>query len=355
MQRRDFFWQTGLIGMATLTTGIKLSGNSGSPELSEAESVLPILKPRRLHPGDTVALIAPGSPLSNERVAKAIANLQNLGLKVREGRHLREEYGYLAGSDAHRLADLHWAFRDPEIDGIWCARGGYGCTRLLGSIDYNLIKNNPKLFIGYSDVTALHLAFYQRTGLVPFHGPVAAANWQGDAIDHIKATVFNPTQSYTLKFVERIALSSRESVPAPFSIRAGIATGVLTGGNLSLLAAMAGTPDSPKFAGKIVFIEDIEEEPYRIDRMLTQLLQATDLKKAAGIALGIFSDCKPDGKAPSLTLRQALKDRLSWLTMPVAYGFPCGHIDFQATIPYGIRARLDAGVGRLVFLETAVL
>jgi muramoyltetrapeptide carboxypeptidase len=361
MQRRDFFWQTGLASLAALTGSVCHSQptSNGVPESTQPDTAtiagepVPVVKPARLFPGATVALIAPGSSLSAERVAKATANLKALGFKVREGKHLRERYGHLAGADKNRLADLHWAFRDPEIDGVWAARGGYGCTRLLPDIDFQLVKKNPKPFIGYSDITALHLAFHQRLGLTCFHGPVAAAEWKGET-EHLRAVLMDAKTTYRLALVAKTQLGPKEKTPSPFTIRPGRAAGVLTGGNLSLLAALAGTPNNPIFAGKIVFIEDVEEEPYRIDRMLTQLFQATDLRQAAGIALGVFSDCAAKGSEPQLTLAETLRDRLEPLGIPVAYGFPCGHVNYQATLPYGVQASLDAAAGTLTLKEAAV-
>ncbi len=300
-------------------------------------------KPLCLHAGARVALIAPASPVSDEKLEQALSNLSALGYEVREGAALRRRYGYLAGGDAERLNDLHRAFADPEVDAIWCIRGGYGATRLLPKIDFRLIAQHPKPLIGYSDITALHVAIGQRTGLVTFHGPGASAELPSDTLEHLRAVLVEPRIPYVLK--------ANASNPPPATICPGKAVGTLIGGNLCLLAAMVGTPFQPSFRGKIVFIEDVGERPYRIDRLLTQLLQATDLRRAAGIALGTFIDCTPEDPVFSLSLLETLRLCLGDLQIPVVYGLPFGHMPNQATLPCGIRAELDADAQTLTLLE----
>ena len=345
MERRKFFIRTGL---AAVAAGLQLP-----PRMGKTPETLPRHKPARLRPGATVGLIAPGSPIAEEKYAKTLATVAALGFRIKEGQHTRATRGYLAGTDEQRLSDLHAAFADPEVEAVWCIRGGYGGTRLLPYIDFELIRQHPKLFIGYSDITALHLAIYERTGLVCFHGPVAASDFPDDTLQYLYDVVSEPVAGH---FIALPVID--ETLPddefRPFVITAGRAQGLLTGGNLSLLAAMAGTPYQPSFQDKIVFIEDIGEQPYRVDRMLQQLAQATDLPQAAGVVLGIFTDCKPKGSAPSLTLAETLTGFFAPWKIPVAYGFPFGHILHQATLPYGILAELDTAQGRLTLLETAV-
>jgi muramoyltetrapeptide carboxypeptidase len=348
MKRRDFFKNTGLAGFAA---GLSLPVAMAENDVAEMPN---LLKPNRLRPGATVAMIAPAGPFPEEKLTKARQNFELLGFKIKEGKNLAARYGYFAGTDTQRLEDLHWAFGDPESEAIWCIRGGYGCTRLLPSVDFELIGRNPKVFIGYSDVTALHLAIQQRTGLVTFHGPVAASDLPDNTLQHFRAALVEPVLNYEIKIP-----GEQEELPGqeyrPFVITPGAAQGKLTGGNLSLLAALAGTPFAPSFAGKIVFIEDVGEQPYRIDRLFTQLLQATDLQRAAGIALGVFYDCQPKPHYPSLSLEEMLRDRLSSLGIPVVYGLPFGHVSHQATFPYGTEAKLDTANGALTLLETGVL
>jgi len=348
MHRRHFFKTTGLAALAA-----SLPNFNSMAENSES-SKPHLIKPRRLREGATVALIAPSSPPSTEKLAKGIANLSLFGFKIVEGKSLRAHNGYLAGNDAARLADLHWAFQNPEIEAVWCIRGGYGAGRLLPDIDYDLIRRNPKPLIGYSDVTALHIAIHQRTGLVTFHGPVAASEYPEDTLLHFRSVLVQPVLPYEIA-VPREGIEFEPPEYQPFVIAPGTATGTLTGGNLALLSSLAGTPFAPDFKKKIVFIEDVGEQPYRLDRMLTQLLQATDLAKAAGIALGVFNDCQPKQDSPSLSLPEALRDRLGGLGIPVVYGLPFGHVNHQATFPYGIEAKLDAEKMVLTILEAAVV
>ncbi|MBK9338923.1 MAG: LD-carboxypeptidase [Lewinellaceae bacterium] len=345
MFRRHFVQKTALTLLASIF--------SAPAAKSAGTDITAHIKPPRLRDGATVALIAPASPASDEKIAKALANLTAFGYQVREGSALRARHGYLAGEDAARLADLHWAFSDPDVDAVWCVRGGYGATRLLPYIDYNLLRKNPKPFIGYSDVTALHLAISQQTGLVTFHGPVAASDFPENTLQHLRAVVASPQPGYRIQ-----APDAGAELPGaeyqPFTITPGTTRGRLTGGNLSLLATLAGTAFQPSFDGKIVFIEDVGEQPYRIDRLLTQLLQATDLRKAAGIVLGVFAECGPKNAEFSLTLPETLTDRLGNLGMPVAYGLPFGHVAHQATFPYQIEAQLDADNRTLILLESGI-
>ncbi len=348
MLRRKFFKTTGLAALAASFNPFRLMAEN--PEINKPR----LLKPPRLREGATIALIAPCSPASEEKLAKGIANLTQFGFKILEGNSLRANNGYLAGSDTARLADLHWAFQNPEIEAVWCIRGGYGATRLLADIDYDLIRKNPKPLIGYSDVTALHLAIHQRTGLVTFHGPVAASDYPEDTLKHFRSILMQLVVPYEITPPTEVTEMTLPEYQ-PFVITPGQASGPLTGGNLALLSSLAGTAFAPVFKKKIVFIEDVGEQPYRLDRMLTQLLQATDLAQAAGIALGVFNDCQPKPDSPSFSLPDALRDRLGGLGIPVVYGIPFGHVTHQATFPYGIEAKLDADKMSLTVLEAAVV
>jgi muramoyltetrapeptide carboxypeptidase len=318
-------------------------------------SGMKIIKPKRLKAGDTVGVISPSSSISPESLEKALQNLSALGLKTKVGKHARAEKGFLAGADQERLHDLHWAFGDNEIDAVWCARGGYGLSRLLPEVDYKLIRRNPKIFIGYSDITALHVAIFQNTGLVTFHGPVASSEFSDYSKTHVVNTLMNPSAPC------KIELSAYNQAQEGLlfkveTITPGRCRGPLTGGNLSLLSAMAGTPSGLKnLKGKILFMEDIEERPYRVDRMLTQLRQSVDLRSLAGIALGVFEGCNPPAGRPSQTVQDVLKDRLGDLGVPVIYGLSFGHIRDQFTLPLGVEAELDAEKATLTLLETGVV
>jgi muramoyltetrapeptide carboxypeptidase len=314
------------------------------------------IRPKRLKKGAHIGLITPGSFIDDEGLQKAVNNLENLGFKVSLAKNIRAERGFTAGSDQERLADLHHMFADKSIDGIWCARGGYGCSRLLPYIDYRLIKKNPKIVIGYSDITALLIAIYQKTGLIGFHGPVASSDFNDYTESQLRKVIIDPQVPNLISLsAENESLAKENAVYQSQTIRSGIAEGKLIGGNLSLLAPLAGTKFQPDIKGKLLFIEEIGEAPYRIDRMLTQLRQSYPLKAAAGIILGVFRGCERKEGSRSLSLQATLKDRLGDLNIPVVYGTSFGHISNMCTLPIGVKARLDADKKAITLLEKAVL
>jgi len=316
----------------------------------------PILKPPALQQGDRIGLIAPSSSFDEQRYENALKNIREAGFKVEEGRHLHQQKGYLAGPDRGRLEDIHRMFDSRRVKGIWCLRGGYGSTRLLEKIDYRLIAANPKVFIGYSDITALLNAFWVKSGLSGFHGPVAGSELPEYSRSNLLPLVTGQ-EKYPLEFLHSEENKEKGDENSEFrfhTIRSGNCIGRLSGGNLSLLASLAGTSYLDSFKDKIVFIEDIGEVPYRIDRMLTQLLQATDLKKAAGIALGICLRCEKKEDSNSLSLKETLSDRLGNLGIPVAYGLSFGHIREQFTLPMGVYAQFNSDTGILSILESPV-
>ncbi len=313
-----------------------------------------IIKPKRLQVGDTVALLTPSSSLPAHRLQDAIKNIEKLGLKPKLMPNVNAKRGFLAGSEAARLADLHTAFADNTCAGVWCVRGGYGAARLLPKIDFDIIQKNPKVFVGYSDITALHCAIFEQTGLVTFHGPVGASVFTPYTTASVQKTIFAPTPEYV---VEHCAenLQKTTNLFQPKVISEGKAKGRLIGGNLSLISAAAGTPYFPDLKGKILFLEDIDERPYRVDRMLVQLAQSADLRQVAGIALGIFEGCNPKPEEDSLSLMECFQDILGGLGVPVMYGLSFGHIDNQFTLPVGIEAQLDTKTQTLTYLESAVI
>ena len=313
-----------------------------------------LIKPKRLSKGDTVAVIAPSSGVETEGFNKALQNMADLGFKTKVGKSARNIKGFLAGTDKERLDDLHQAFADKDVNAIWCVRGGYGAARFLPDLDFDLIKKNPKILIGYSDITALHLAIYQNTGLVTFHGPVAASTYSDYAKKHVVNALMNPSAPYKIELSpDNIAKES--NLFKTETITKGKCRGKLVGGNLSLLTAMAGTPFGlHDTKGKILFTEDVGEQPYRIDRMLTQLRQSIDMRQLAGIALGVFEDCNPKSN-DTQSLMDVLKDRLGDLGIPVIYGLSFGHIRDQFTLPIGIEAELDTTNAMMTFLESGVI
>ena len=341
MNRRTFN-TTLLTATAGLSLGMK--GNS--------ESKKSMLLPPRLRAGDQVGLITPASYIEDEGLEKAVKNLENLGLKPVLGKNIRADYGSLAGSDEQRLADFHQLFSNPEIKGVWCARGGYGCARLLPKVDFKMIRRNPKVFVGYSDVTALHIAIQRYAGLVTYHGPVGSSTLTDYTREHLEKMLFSPVDNYSIDLAPlQKEKALEEEVYTTKIIRPGVAEGQLVGGNLTLLASALGTKYTPKLKNKILVMEDVGEKPYRIDRMLTSLRQAWPLSDLAGIAMGVFAGCESKNGSRSLSLLETIEDRLGDLDMPIIYGLSFGHVDDMCTLPMGIKARLDTTSKSITLLE----
>lgn len=346
MNRRSFLK---LAAAASLTTAIGRGESSGN-----AVAVRPILKPRRLSPGDTVALISPGSGLKTESFERCVKNLESIGLKVKVGPYARGKEGLFSGDEAHRVEDLHWAFRDPDIRGVWCARGGTGVQRILPLLDFSLLARNPKVFIGFSDVTALHIAMAERCGFVTFHGPVAATSFSDYSKEHMLATVMAPTASYRIDVATANAAQKSDLFRINV-ITPGKARGRLIGGNLTVLTSLCGTPWALKdVKGKILFLEDVDEEPRKIERMLTQLEQSVDLRQLAGVAIGVCDGCVPSDQSPSPPAIDIIKSHVVGLGVPAVYGLSIGHLHDQCTLPIGIEAELDADRATITLLEPAV-
>lgn len=335
-------------------------GAASAPALAAAAPqprmhTYPLIKPARLRQGDLVALVAPAGLLDEDEIAKAIGNMESLGLRVSLGTHIRAVNGNYAGTVQQRLDDLHAAFRDPQVKAVWAIRGGSGCISLLAHIDYKLIRSNPKILIGYSDITALHLAIHRHTGLVTFHGPVASSTFSDYTVTHLQTVLMQPQEQYTIP----MALENhRRALSHPnFTIRTvhgGQATGRLTGGNLCMVSALAGTPYAAEFEHRILFLEEINEAPYRVDRMLYQLDLAGHLSSAAALMLGVFMHCEAEDGGSSLNLDQTLDQHLLPLTVPAVTGYSFGHIRDQFTLPIGILATLDAERQTVTLLEAAV-
>ncbi len=281
-----------------------------------------------------MGLITPASYIDDKSLERAYRQIEGLGLTVKPGRYLRSERGFLAGVDRERLDDLHAMFADRDVKAVWCARGGYGSARLLPDLNYELIRRNPKILIGYSDITALLNAITHETGMITYHGPVGSSDFTPFTERYLRNAVWEGEKWQRIEPAER----TKEQ----YVIHPGTAIGTIWGGNLSLLAAMVGTGVMPHLTGKLLFIEEVGEKPYRIDRMLTQLRQAWNIQSAAGIVLGTFSDCEADPDDRSLTLRETLTDRLGELGIPVAYGMPIGHIKDMSTLPVGGQMRFNA-------------
>lgn len=291
---------------------------------------------KKIQKGSKIGVLAPAFQPKPERLQKGIDYLKSLGYSVVEGLSLYAKHGYLAGSDQLRLDDIHQMFADPEIDAIICARGGWGCLRLLDQLDYELVKSNPKLFIGYSDVTTLQLAFWTHGQVPSLSGPMVAVE-MGTGIEEFTAThfwgqLFNPNPQYSIHF------NPQES---PIG-QHGQAVGTLLGGCLSMVAHQLGTPYSPDYNDCILFLEDIGEEPYRIDRYLAQMKQAGVFENIRALILGNFIDCEnQDADRPSFTVDEVLQDYFSQKTYPVIYNFPYGHGMVKVSLPIGVPAKID--------------
>lgn len=307
-------------------------------------------KNQPLKKGDKVGLITPAGIITEERLLKTKANLDELGLKYHHTDNVLLRDGYMAGSDTVRLKELHDMYADQSIQAIWCIRGGYGTTRILDYIDFDLIKKNKKPLIGYSDITALLNTIHQKTGSPCFHGPVASSSITAYTSQNL-APIFGLKDTFVISSSqENINKGIEEEVFKFSTITSGSAKGELVGGNLSLLVSLLGTDHEVKTKNKIVFIEDIGEAPYRIDRMLTQLISAGFFKKVRGIVLGIFAGCeRKDNEKQSL--QQVVHERIKRLQIPSVYGFSFGHIDDQCTFPIGAKAELDADLGAVTLLE----
>lgn len=308
-----------------------------------------MIKPKALKFGDTVGIIAPASPTTEERVKKAHDKLIQMGFKVKMGKSPYERYGYLSGSDSIRAEDINEMFRDKEVDGIICIRGGYGTPRILDLLDYEAIKNNPKVFVGYSDITALHIAFTQIADLVTYHGPMVASDMIGNFSQFSKNNLYKAIME-----TDPIGKISNPQGEEIITINGGIAEGNIIGGNLSLIVDTIGTPYEIDVNGKILFIEEIGEEPYNIDRMLNQLRLAGKLHDAVGIILGDFNNCVSEKHDENLTLEQVIEDHIKPVGKPTIYNLQAGHCEPMVTIPFGVRARLDADKKELIILESCV-
>ena len=358
--RRTFLEE---VSFASLIAGFPLSAQAALQKYAEKPPE-PVF-PKALQPGMTVALVAPSSPgsglIDNEMASEIV---KALGFKPKVFPYAGEATHYLAGPDDHRAADLNAAFADPSVDAIFCLRGGYGASRILPLLDYETIRKNPKILCGYSDITALLNAIHRLTGLVTFHGPIG-----GEL----------PTD-YTLASFRKVLMEAQPAgriaePPAPkgppreifvdrenwiHKLAPGKAKGRLVGGNISVFSTLVGTPFEPELKGRILFLEEVGEDPYRIDRWLTQFLLTGKLSGLAGVALGKFHDCGPKDYKPSFpgmgtwTWWEVCKDRLGKLGIPVVANLVFGHVPDKATLPLGVMAELDGDAGTLTLLEAAV-
>jgi muramoyltetrapeptide carboxypeptidase len=345
---RRCFLESAALGAGLLAPGRPASAAAPAPARP------PLLKPRRLQPGDTVGLVSPSrAAFLSEDLEIAIELLAAFGLKARPGRHALARYGYLGGRDEERASDLNELFAAQDVRGILAVNGGWGAARLLPRLDYDTIRRNPKALIGYSDITALHAGIGARTGLVTFHAPFGRSRWPAFAANYFKRVVLegelvamtpptDPGDSLVM-MEDRIR-----------TITPGTARGRLLGGNLTVLSALVGSGYLPAFEGAILVLEDVDEELYRVDRMFTQLELCGVLAKVAGVVFGKCTRCEPGEGYGSNTLEEILDDHVKGLGVPAFSGAMIGHVSKQFTLPLGIEVELDASAGIIRMLEPAV-
>ncbi|MCX6156226.1 MAG: LD-carboxypeptidase [Candidatus Kapabacteria bacterium] len=349
MNRRDLLACTAVslvAGCVPKIAGTALAGTQST--------ILPYL----LKTGSTVGIISPGTAVSDPSdLAKITEVLDTLGLKAKFGKCFsNNSRGYKTKSAQERVDDIHDFFSDSSVSAIFCARGGYGSGILLDSIDYNLIKKNPKILLGYSDITALHLAINKLTGLVTFHGPVMMSPFTNFTFDNLKKALF--TVSPIGKLMNPSSMSGIRKIYPTRSIIGGKAAGALIGGNLSLICSLMGTEYEIDTKRKILLIEDVDEEPFRMDRMLNQLRLAGKFKDAAGVIIGLCNGCEPKGSQSSTwdsSLGEILERIFNQYDKPVFYGLVFGHTSDQLTLPIGVKAEMNADEGSLTISEPCLI
>ncbi|MDJ0659199.1 MAG: LD-carboxypeptidase [Crocosphaera sp.] len=344
--RRQFL--TTSLGSLTLLTSLYSTASAQNSS---------VIKPRKLKPGSGVGLVSPsGTTFITEHIDIVQDAVKALGLVPYIAPHILDQYGYLAGKDQDRANDINRFFADPKIDLILPIRGGWGCARILPYLDYNLIKNNPKIIIGFSDLTTLLMAIYTQSGLVTFHGPNGMTSWRENQVTSFKQALFTDKK---ISFRNEKASEDNDRLMQVknriTTINSGTAKGKIIGGNLSVLSAIIGSPYVPDFSGHILFIEDVGENIYRIDRMITHLKVAGILDKISGFIFGECTNCLPDGGYASLTLEQVLTDHIKPLEIPAWMGATIGHIEPILTFPMGVEVEINADTGTINYLESGVI
>jgi muramoyltetrapeptide carboxypeptidase len=349
VQRRQF--------VQSLSLGVAAATGTAQAAVNAVASTWPTLLAPRLRPGDTLGLVSPANAtFEREPLQIAVEALQALGFKVKLGAHVRARYGHFGGTDAQRASDINTFFADDGVAGLIAVTGGSGCNRIIDKLDYGLIRAKPKFFGGFSDLTALVNGIQRQTGLVTFHCPVAESEWNDFSVSHFKDMVMqaqmpllrNPTGERGDNLVQ-----TQDRIS---TLRGGKARGRLVGGNLSVLASLAGSAYMPDFRGSLLFLEDINEYIYRVDRLLSTLRLCGALDQVAGVVLGKFTKCEPgDGRFGTLTLDEVFDDYLLPLNVPVFRGAMIGHIKRKFTLPVGLEVEMDADAGTLQLLRPAVL
>jgi muramoyltetrapeptide carboxypeptidase len=306
------------------------------------------IKPPALKPGDTIAITSPaGAVWDPVQVETFSSILKGFGFKITLGKTLSEKFGYFAGTDELRAGELNSFFADQTIKGIFCMKGGWGCARLLDKLDYNLIEKNPKMLIGFSDITTLLIAISAKTGLVTFHGPVGNSGWNAWTSDMFKNVTMDPNALPVF--------TNPATEDAIVTINSGKANGELIGGNLSVITSLMGSTYLPGWKNKILFLEDVKEEPYRIDRALTQLKLCGVLNSISGFVFGKCAKCLAEEPQKAFTFHEVILQHIKPLGIPAFYGAMIGHIENKLTLPLGIRAEMDADKGTIKLEENSVV
>jgi muramoyltetrapeptide carboxypeptidase len=310
------------------------------------------IKPNKLVNGDVIGIVSPASSPDNmDKIEKGVNYLENLGYRVEIGENVGKVHGYLAGTDEERLGDLHSMFKNKNVKAIFSIRGGYGSARLLDRIDFSLIKKNPKIFVGYSDITALQMAIFKKTGLITFAGPMVASDFSGKINEYAEENFWKVLTSG--KKIGKIHNPRDEKF---YTLKSGRGEGHILGGNLAVFSSLMGTEFLPSFKDSILLLEDIGEAPYRIDRLLNQLRLAKAFNQVKGIILGRFVDCfEKDKSNETIKLNEVIEHYLSKLNVPVLYSFSHGHIKENLTIPFGVNCKLNASRGFVEITESAVV
>ena len=313
------------------------------------------IRPKALKPGDTIGIVSPSSAIfQTEPYEIAVESMQAMGLKVKLGAYVKNRYGHLAGRDEERAQEFNDMFTDPSVNAVIALRGGSGAARIVDKLDYEVIAANPKIFIGYSDITALHMAIYEKTGLVTFHGPLATSTWNSFAVDHFKRLLFDKEALFLQNPSEKGGLltqvKNRTRTMTP-----GKASGQLLGGNLSVLTGIMGSEYFPSdWNNKILYLEDVGEAIYAVDRMMSQLQLGGVLDSISGFVFGKCTDCDPGRGYGSLTMEEVLDHYIKPLGIPAFSGTMIGHINDNFTIPNGVEAEIDADNGTIRLKTPAV-
>lgn len=342
--RKDFLK---ILGLSVFSPALV---NSFS-ELSRSQNVI---KPNRLREGDTVGIVSPAAPVYGaEKIEIMRESMQALGFEVVISDHVTAQWGYFAGSDELRAKEVNRMFANPDIDGIICARGGWGCSRILPYLDFETIEQNPKVIVGYSDVTSLLLAINAKTGLITFHGPVGTSEWKDFSVKYFKSILMDG-KMVSMNNPKKVEDTLTQIDDRVNTIRKGKAKGRLLGGNLTVLTTIIGSGYLPEWDDSILFLEEVNEGIYRVDRMLTQMKLAGILDQLNGFVFGKCTDCGPGRGYGSFTMDQVFDHHVKPLNVPAWSGAMIGHINQKFTVPQGIQAEINAETGTIKMLESAV-